>query len=249
VTQVFATDPQVAYSFVEGTPYNQGYDLSRLFAYRWAGLDPQTGYPRGYLNGNIVTLDNTQTGNNNLNVLENAPSPNGVSSSIQYMGSASPVIFGSFRNSFTYKSLSVSTNILYKLKYFFRRPISDVVRYNELLTYGHVQGIEFADRWKKPGDERTTNVPVLPATPNDNIDNFYYNSTINVLKGDHIRLQELNFSYSLAGKKTGAFKNVSIYANLPLNIILWRANKLGLDPDIFDFPVPKSYSLGFRANF
>lgn len=77
---------------------------------------------------------------------------------------------------------------------------------------------------------------------------FYYESEINVIKADHIRLQEINLSYRF-GKKGWFIKNPRVYANLPLNIMVWRANKLGIDPETYDYPAPKTYSLGISANF
>ncbi|MCX2486791.1 hypothetical protein, partial [Pedobacter sp. MR2016-24] len=65
---------------------------------------------------------------------------------------------------------------------------------------------------------------------------------------DHIRLQEINLSYGF-GKKGWFIKNPRVYANVSNLGVIWRANKLGLDPDINDYPNPRAYSLGFSANF
>lgn len=252
VIEVFATRPDIVNQFVEGYPnYNKGYDLTRLFAYTWAGLDPANGFPRGVLNnGQVVTIDNTSVGRDNFNMLATASSPGGNSPSLKFMGSGVPLLQGSLRNTFSYGNFSVSANILYKFGYYFRRSISDVVQYNPLLTTGVMQSADYRNRWKQPGDEVFTSVPAMPSTPGVDMDQFYYFSEINVLKGDHIRLQEVNPSYSFGGKNWGPLKNPRIYANLPMSdVIIWRANKAGVDPEAYDFPRQKTYSIGFSASF
>ncbi|MGY0036940.1 hypothetical protein [Pedobacter sp. NJ-S-72] len=93
-----------------------------------------------------------------------------------------------------------------------------------------------------------TNVPSLTYPVNTFRDAFYASSEINVLKADHIRLQRINLAYTI-NKKNWFIKNPRIYANVTNLGIIWRANKLGLDPDVFDYPVPRTYSLGLSANF
>jgi hypothetical protein len=222
--------------------YNVGFDLERLFAFRWGGLDPQTGNPRIIYNSKTLIIDDSEQGNINFNSIINGPQ-----SQAKYIGSAVPIYFGSIRNSFAYGRVMVSANILYKFKYFLRRHISNVAYYTNLFSQNQLIGAEFAQRWQKPGDEQFTNVPSLSYPVNESKDAAYYYSDINTLKGDHIRLQELNFSYTV--KPVLGFKNARIYANITNLGIIWRANKVNIDPDIFDFPNPKSYSLGFSANF
>src|SRR5690606_18550062 len=111
----------------------------------------------------------------------------------------------------------------------------------------------FTNRWKKPGDERVTDVPSFPedvslAAVRDAV---YLNSSHLVEKGDHIRLQDIRFSYSLSlGKRLTYFRNLNVHANLNNIGILWSANKLGVDPDfaLQDFPNPLSFSIGVTLN-
>lgn len=244
VTKLYTEQPDNAGSGITGFSYNVGYDLSRVFAYDWAGLDPETGDPRAYLNGQALSVSGTS--NENYNAIQSASI-----SSLKYFGSAVPVTYGAFRNTFTYGGLSLSANIQYKLGYFFRRPVQDVVSYSQLFSVtGSIQGNEYSQRWQKPGDEKTTNVPsAVYSSMSTNRDAFYYNSSVNVLKADHIRLQEINLSYLLPSTLSRYVKNPRIYANVNNLGIIWRANKFGVDPDVFDYATPRSYSLGFSANF
>jgi TonB-linked SusC/RagA family outer membrane protein len=244
VTKLYTESPDNAASGISGFSYNIGYDLSRVFAYDWAGLDAQTGDPRSYLNGQALAVSGTS--NDNYNAIQSASI-----STLKYFGSAVPVSYGAFRNTFTYGGFSVSANIQYKLGYYFRRPQSRVISYSQLFSVtGSIQGEEYAQRWQIPGDEQRTNVPsAVYSSMSTNRDNFYYFSSINVLKADHIRLQEINLSYLFPAGFSRVIKNPRIYANVTNLGILWRANKLGIDPEVFDYPNPRSYSLGFSANF
>lgn len=246
VTRLFTSKPNTVLQQISNTPpYNEGADLSRLYAFRWAGLDPETGDPMGYIDGKPVRITGDRTV---FNQIANAPS-----STAHYFGSAVPVYYGSFRNTFNYENFSASFNFLYKLGYYFRRSNINIVRYSSLFLDNTIQGAEYKDRWQKPGDEKLTNVPsvVFPVIPGGNTeirDYFYSNSEINVLKGDHIRLQEINLSYTF--KKTfWAIKNPRIYANVTNLGIVWRANKYGIDPDINDYPNPRTYGFGLSASF
>lgn len=245
ITRLFSKATISAGDLVQGSnSLAQGYGLSSLFAYKWAGLDPATGDPMGYLNGKAVRVANDSF----TNLL--AIQAQGASS-LHYYGSSVPVYFGSLRNTFNYGALSLSANLLYKLGYYFRRPISGVVRYYTLFNTAFLQGTDYANRWQKPGDEKTTNVPSLlfPITESTRgRDEFYQYSEINVLKADHIRLQEIQLAYSFR-KTNWVIKNPRVYANVTNLGILWRANKMGLDPDINDFPNPKTYSIGLSASF
>jgi TonB-linked SusC/RagA family outer membrane protein len=248
VTKLYATAASAAGQVVSNSSgsYNEGYDLSRLFGYKWAGLDPLTGDPRGIIDGHPVAVSNSTDGNTAYNSIQTAPI-----SSLKYFGSAVPVWYGSFRNTFSYGALSVSASLLYKMGYYVRRPSSQVLNYSKLYsTNATIQGIEYQDRWQKAGDELHTNVPsAVYSSSNQNRDNFYYYSELNVLKGDHIRLQEINFSYLIPATKSKFIKNPRVYANLSNLGIIWKANNKGIDPEVFDYPNPKSYSLGFSANF
>jgi len=233
------TGIKTAESAITESNYNTGYDVTQIFAYRWAGLDPSTGSPRGFVNGQTVVV----TDNASYYSIANQDI-----TSTRYFGSAVPVYFGSLRNTLHYGSFSVSANIQYKLGYFFRRPLADLVQYNALLNNDLAQGAEYANRWIQSGDEIKTNVPSMLYPANQQRDNFYRYSEINVLKGDHIRLQEINLSYTL-DKKEGFLRNARLYANISNLGIIWRENKLGLDPEVYDFPNPRTYAIGLSANF
>jgi len=217
-----------------------GKPLYKFYSYRWAGLDGQTGNPLGVVNGQTVPFSTVIGFDDNFE-------PNTKPSDLVYNGRATPNVFGNLINTFSYKGVSASFNILYSFGYYFRRPSID---YNTLQDYWGAHG-DYAQRWQKPGDELITNVPSMPETP-DNRYQFYSQSEILVEKGDHIRLQDIRLSYDLNKNsfKKLPFTSASVFINANnTGLILWRANKKGLDPLGNTVPTPRSIAFGLTLNY
>lgn len=220
-----------------GTQINPviGYPLYGLAAFIWKGLD-DNGNPQGVWNGEIST-DYTA-------INEGSIGSAGEGGSAHFIGSAIPVHYGGWLNTFSYKNLSLSFNLSYRMGYYFRR---SSFTSSALINYGTVHP-DYYDRWQQKGDH--TNVPSLefPLTMPGR-DAFYGASEILVEKGDHIRLQFINLTYNLP-KISSGINNIQLFANAANLGIIWRANRRGLDPDNPEaIPLQKNYSLGLRANF
>lgn len=217
---------------VNGNYALEGKPLYAVYAYPWAGLDPQTGDPLGYVNGSV---------SKDYAVIRNSITLD----EIPFIGSSRPVYYGALRNTFTMGPLSVSANISYRLCYYFRRAS---------ISYGSNSGLgghgDYALRWQKPGDELVTRVPSAPAASNSNRDAFYTYSAALVEKGDHVRLQDLNISYDLpAGRLSSRLHNVRLYLYANNLGLLWRANNSGLDPDFQTVPPIKTIAGGLKIDF
>jgi TonB-linked outer membrane protein, SusC/RagA family len=212
-----------------------GKPLYGLYSYKWAGLDPTTGDPLGFISGKT---------SNNYDSLINKSSPE----DIVYHGSARPKIFGSLRNTFSYKNFTVSANIVFKLDYHFRRSTTSI-NLGSIVDLPHV---DYLKRWQKPGDELHTSVPSIIYPSNDLRNRFYAYSEILVEKGDHIRLQDIQVNYDLSKllKNRTSFTALQVYLYCNNLTLLWKANKHGIDPDFpyrFSNPSPRSYSIGIKA--
>lgn len=211
-----------------------GYPINSVFGFKWLGLD-NTGAPQGIFNG--VKSQDYSSITNSANT-----------SDLDFFGSAVPTTFGSFRNTFSYKNLELSFNIIYKLNYFFRRASLN----NTALYNGNFQQADYEQRWQKSGDELKTNVPALIYPYNFSQDAVYQYSSVLVGRGDHIRLQDIQLNYTLLKSKFPGLPfsslNLYLYAN---NLgILWRANKQSLDPDVIGgYPIPRSLAFGIKVNF
>ncbi len=221
----------------------EGNSLFGLYSYKWAGLDPTNGDPRGFLNGE-VSKDYVGLINGNDN------------STLVYHGSSRPTTIGSFRNTFSYGDFSISANIIYKLNYYFRK-ISTNTNYTE--TLGYVNN-DYYNRWKVGGDELTTKVPSFIYNTDINRNNFYQSSEALIEKGDHVRLQDVSLSYNFSNSLCSSigFKAFQLYGYINNIGILWKANKSGIDPDYNqnlnsgytgNIVSPRTYALGIRANF
>jgi len=225
-----------------GNVPTEGKPLYGIYSYRWAGLEPSTGDPLGYLEGEPSS---DYTGILNATTLEK----------LIYHGSARPVIFGAFRNTLSWKQLSLSFNISYRLKYFFRQ--SSVQYGNNLgLLSGHG---DYANRWKQPGDETSTHIPSEPKMTSVNRDSFYAYSEVLVERGDHIRLRDFRLALDCNDRLTKKLSvgsiQLFIYAN---NLgILWKATSSGWDPDYVTalnslaklMPPARTLSVGLTVNF
>lgn len=212
----------------------EGKPVYSIFSYRWAGLDPLSGDPQGYLNKQV---------SKNYNSLVNDSLANLI-----FSGPALPRVFGSISNTFSWKGLSLTAAILYKFNYYFRRP---GINYNSMyITWvGHA---EFADRWQKPGDEKITNVPSMNYPGSSVRDAFYAGSEVMVEKGDHIRLQFITLDYDLGRlvSHLKAFRSMQVYFNASNLGVIWRANNHKLDPEYFTryaMPPAKTFAVGVRA--
>jgi TonB-linked SusC/RagA family outer membrane protein len=213
-----------------------GKPVNAIYSYQWMGLNA-TGAPQGFVNGKISTDYN--------GILSGTTIDNMV-----YNGPSRPTAFGSLRNTFSVKGISLSFNILYKFNYYFRR---SSINYLNLYA-AWTDNRDYYKRWQKPGDENRTNVPALQLPPGDNNrETFYQFSSVLVDKADHIRLQDISISYDFnrARLLKTPFSTLQLYGYVNNIGILWRANKDKLDPDLYtgNLPIPRTYSFGIKANF
>jgi hypothetical protein len=199
------------------------------------GLNPLTGDPQGALKDSVSS---------NYNAIYNSSDL----ANLKYVGPANPTYFGSLRNTFNWKQLELSFNITWKWGHYFRR---NSINYYYLFNtqVGHP---DYEKRWQKPGDEKITNVPSMVYPANLARDNLYTYSDILVEKGDHIRLQDIQVSYSLnkSGYKALPVQAIRIYLYANNIGIIWRANHYGIDPDyINSMPNPRSIAAGVKLDF
>ncbi|WP_158674131.1 SusC/RagA family TonB-linked outer membrane protein [Pedobacter sp. KBW01] len=205
-------------------PYLEGYSAFSIFAYQFAGLD-KLGDPQ------IRLKDGTVTKTPGSAKIED----------LKYMGTYQPVWSGGFSNVFQYKSVSLSLNTIYNLGNVMRRDVNTVYTNTRLvpgvgsLTSGNINS-EFADRWKNPGDELLTNIPSYvnagaTSTGRRNV-SYYTVSDINVLDASYIKLRDVTLAFSLPKSLLFRLKVAELTFRAQVsNIVLWTANKSGIDPE------------------
>ncbi|HUC82463.1 MAG TPA: hypothetical protein VMR70_16270, partial [Flavisolibacter sp.] len=214
-----------------------GQNPYAVVSYRWAGLDPQTGDPMGYVA--------KQPSKDYVSILQNPLAEQAIA------GPGLPPWFGSIRNSISWKGLSLSANLTYRLGYFFRR---NSISYYALANNGRfVDYGDYARRWKSPGDEAFTNVPSFTYPLSSRRDQFYQNSDITVENGSHVRWEDVRLDYTieLKEKKRWPFRTMNAFIMADnLNILLLKKNRVGADPD---YPVgllpSRTFSGGVKLIF
>lgn len=211
----------------------EGKDPYALISYRFGGLD-SAGNPTGFAD-NKKSTDYSRLINN------------ATWDDLVVEGTTRPPFYGSLLQTFTYKNWQLSLNITYKFKYWFRR---STINYYALFNNWSMNA-DFEKRWQQLGDENKTNVPSMIYSTDYYRDQFYQLSQATVERGDLIRLQDIDLTYNFSTNKLlhGFVHDLQVYmyaSNLP---IIWKANKLGIDPDYLELPPSLNLSFGIRANF
>ncbi|GGH01479.1 SusC/RagA family TonB-linked outer membrane protein [Parapedobacter pyrenivorans] len=221
----------INYFGAELIPVVKGVSRDQLYALPWHGLD-DTGSPLVLVDGALGTEYNAYFNSLAYEDLLKA-------------GVSVPPYFGAIRNTFSWRSLSVSVNLLWKAGYNFRR---STINYNSLFGTG-LTNIDYLNRWRNPGDELTTNVPAMPETTDLRRDQAYIFSEATMEKGDHIRLQDISLSYQLPQQYiSGAgIAEVRLYAYARNLGLLWKRTDYDIDPDARAlYPQPLQLSFGLQ---
>ena len=212
----------------------EGYPLYSMFSFPFAGLNPDNGNPQGILDG--------EASSNYSGILASTEMEDLI-----YHGSSIPTHFGALRNQVNWRGFEFSFNISYRMGYYFRR---ESIVYDNL-NRGEIGHSDYALRWQKPGDELITSVPSDPLKADPQRNSFDMLSSRSVRKGDHIRFQDIQFSYTLNQEwmKNSPFSQVQVYSYINNLGILWKAAKDVRDPDFRNIQAPRTYSLGLKMNF
>lgn len=218
----------------------EGMIFYPIVAFSWAGLDDQ-GNPMVYHNGQ-ATADYNQ-------VIQDAETKGSETTPVRLIGSGIPLHFGAWSTDLQYRRFRLAVNFTYKLGYFFPRTS---INYHALVDMGAGHP-DYAQRWQKPGDELRTEVPsfVYPL-PSSRRQSLYSSSDLLIEKADHVRLQYVRLTYDISGlRELGrGINRMELYASASDLGIIWRKNRLGLDPDYAYGEAPmKSLSMGLNIVF
>ncbi|TCD00959.1 SusC/RagA family TonB-linked outer membrane protein [Pedobacter psychroterrae] len=229
------SDPQPymnSINYITYANYVLGYSVMPLFAFQYAGLDAM-GDPQIKLADGTITKDPQKPTGDDL----------------VYKGSIIPKFNGGFSNSFKYKSLELTGNMVYSFGAVMRRDVNQFYGGDRLTSSpqsfsGNVSE-DFANRWKKAGDENITNIPRYVSDGYTNYSqrntNYYTMADINVVSASYVKLRDVSLAYSLPENVTNLLKIESASLRFQVNnILLWKANKYGIDPEF------QNFSYGYR---
>lgn len=234
-----ASDNYTIDNYLNGTAIVSGRPVGTFYSYRFLGLNPNNGLPM---------FDDYR---DRQNLLAGKSLAQIVQTVMTESGNRDPKFSGSFYVSLTWKRLTVRGNFNYR--------IGSKVRLFKLYT-PVMQGIssdknvryEFLNRWKNPGDEAYTDIPVL-LSPGDelyqenashwsnglaakldkipvfagNIWSMYDLSDLRVVPGDYLRMSNLSLSYNFPMKQLKDTPLKSLRFNFSMtNVFTLASSKL-----------------------
>ena len=243
--------------YLNGTAIMDGKSIGTFYSYNFIGLDPQNGLP---------LFDDYR---DRQHLLEGQPLDRIMERVGVVSGSREPNFAGSFYSTLRYQQWSLSASFNYALG----NKIRKFALYKDVLdgvsSENNVRK-EFTHRWRKPGDERHTQLPSLisPSDPafGDNryhwsaatpaatqgfeafADNYwmmYDNSNARVVSGSYLRLSNLALRYQFSRKQLKGlpFSNLAFDAAMS-NVFTLKSSALeGQDPTQSGFSLQTSLSL------
>ena len=247
----FYSDLEVINKMLDGNLAIKGEKLGSMYSFRYGGLSSENGYPLFY--GKDGKLWHTAD-------------PKRME--LVKSGSIYPDLSGGFDTQLTFdRRLSLSLGFTYNLGGVKRLPRVYADKGYALNPVANVS-TNWKNRWRKPGDEKYTDIPVLY---NDRVASgfdrnvsaedrgavectyFYDLSDLRVAKADFLRLRSVGLSYIMPEK---LLKGVGISSMMirfqASNLFVWaHKDWKGLDPETpeANIPILPSYSLGINVSF
>lgn len=210
----------------------EGYPAFTVFAYKYAGLNNE-GYPMAELSNKSTTT--------NLNDVK--------PEDVKYMGSYQPKWNGGFSNTFQYKNFRLSANMIYNMGHVMRRQ-------HYLLYGGQLHrnvSVEFLNRWKQPGDEQFTDVPGYSNTATGRYLDFFIYGDKSVVDASFAKFRDITLFYDIPRSVVSKVKAEAVTFRVQVsNIMVWKANKYGIDPEFQDLVIPAnqhSITVGAHVTF
>ncbi len=234
----------------------EGESLGSLYAYKFAGLSPENGYPLFYAkNGKKVHVADAEQ-------LE-----------LVNCGSIFPSLYGGFDTQFTLnKNISLNIAFTYSVggKKRLFNAYEDVNAVFDPLTN---VSRDMMNRWKKPGDEKITSIPAIydrdlisGFVQDENVSaisqgslnylyptQIYNNSDERVVSSDFLRLRSVGISYLVPKNiREKLYLNTCVLRLQATNLGVWGNKKWkGLDPESSSSSIPilPSYTLTVNLSF
>ncbi|WP_081164789.1 SusC/RagA family TonB-linked outer membrane protein [Niastella populi] len=236
ITKLTAASPITTGAAQVAQTYVEGYAAGAAFAYDYAGLD-NTGAP-------LVRLaDGKETSDRSITKPED----------IVFMGSYQPIWNGGLSNNFRYGNFRLAANLVYQMGHVMQR-------FRNLSFGGRLTSNvspDFLNRWRNPGDEAFTDIPpyLTNASPNSGLTNLEYftRGDINFVDASFVKLRDITLFYDLPRNLINKVHAQGITLRVQMsNILVWKANKYGIDPEFQDLIIPvnqKTLTLGANLSF
>lgn len=257
----------VTYSeYLSGSLVRNGYALNSFYSYQFGGLD-EKGIPT-YLG----LEDHDEDGNTTVTTQDQA-----LEKALVYSGKREADFTGGLTMGFRYKRLSLNS--------VFSFSVGSKIRLNDLylgdnfrLPYpGQNMGSDFVKRWRKPGDEKYTNIPALTdevytvggmyegtGINKTNIMNnvsanywqMYNNSDLRVVSGNFLRCRSISLTYLFdqAWLRKMYLKGLSVSVGVSNPFVIKPKGLQGRDPEQVTMgsgtiPPQQTYSFTMNVTF
>jgi TonB-linked SusC/RagA family outer membrane protein len=208
----------------------EGRQANTWFLPRWAGVDPSNGQPLYYdIDGNITNVFNPDD-------------------AVYLDKNFDPTYTGGFGADITYKGFTLSTLFSFVADRWRNNGSLAIIEDAGLAGFAN-QSTTMLNAWTTPG--QITDIPALSFGGLRAVDGDRY-----LEDASFLRLRNVSLSYTVDPKileKTNIFSGMRIFVQ-GTNLITWTKWR-GFDPEgnqsggFFDYPVPRTFTLGFDLNF
>ena len=229
-----------------GNLSQKGYPVSSFWGFRFTGLDPEHGGPMFDLTGSE---------------LEKAASD--ATLYMDYAGKMEPDFTAGLSLSIHYKTLTLSSSFYLSTgNQQFLAPLMTST-FDGIPSEYENMSTEWLKRWRKPGDEKTTNVPSLPdkVTSAMKVDicgtsyspyELYTYSTARVVDAWFLKCSDISLSYTVpANKLPNIFQNLSFNCSISNPFEIVSKDFLGRNPEVAlgSQPLSRTVSFGLSVSF
>lgn len=230
-----------------GSLNKEGYPISSFWAFDFTGLNPENGSAEFYF----------------PSVEDNPNMVNDATEYMKYMGTLEPDFSGGVSMSFRYKTLLLSTSFNLNIggkKFLYPIFAEDIVNSTPSAYINLPQ--EMTKRWRKPGDEKITNIPSLPSAESSSCylptgigeysPRMYNYSDARVVNASFLRCNSLALNYTLPEKwvKKMFLKNISMNVSVSNPFIIVSKGFKGMDPEVAtgSQPISRTWSFGINIS-
>lgn len=230
---------------VAGNVNKKGFPVSGFWAFEYAGLSPEDGSP-------LYNLPGVDT-------------PEAITDAtvyMKYMGKLDPDFTAGLNMGFRVKNLTLSSSFYLSVggKKFLATMFDEDMINSTPYEYNNLPK-DLVDRWRKPGDEKYTNIPSLPeyqksstALPSENPYSYrLYNYTdIRVVNASFLRCNNITLSYNLSSGWINKFaQNIGLSFSVSNPFMIVSKDFKGKDPEVAtgSQPLSRNYTLSVNLSF
>lgn len=262
--------------YLSGKVQVAGRPVNTFYSYKFTGLSPEDGRPMFYGIDRDEVVGKDKNGNDitREKLYESMLLSEVCGEVMEHSGCREPFLQGGINNYFGWRNWGLSFDLSYSIGSKIR--LLKMYSGAETAVPGpqvNMRG-EFIDRWRRPGDEATTNIPGLMEYENfkatktpwwnkkayefaGTIWSMYDNSNVRVVSGNYLKLSGISLRYIVPDRICRLIYMQSAYLNLSgTNLFTLCSKELkGQDPSqsgssaLINISVRPTYSLSLNVSF